>query len=322
MRDYGKVHTSFWSSTDIRSLSEDARILSIYLLTCPHSTIAGVFRLPDGYACEDLQWDSGRVKKGFTELFAKGFANRCETTKWVVIFKHFDWNPPENPNQRKAAAKVARQVPDQCCWKPQFIRLWGEFLGFSGEEIAKGLETVREPFLNQKQKQEQEQEQEQENNDVSDLANSEAKKTESSSSPDSSDGADRKPPERSPVQIRALAIAVFLRERGASLTHADPRVIDWAESGVTDTQLLQALDTAKAQREEKNDPSQINAGYLDSILNSQKRKALSNARGQDRPLTQAEKRSQVAAYQFRNLTENHHANESTIIDITPASESE
>ncbi|HAV73651.1 MULTISPECIES: hypothetical protein [unclassified Limnobacter] len=114
---------------------------------------------------------------------------------------------------------------------------------------------------------------------------------------------------------------MLLRQRGASLTHADPRVIDWAKSGVTDTQLLQALDIAKAQREEKNDPSAINAGYLDSILNSQKRKARTNARGHDRPLTQAEKRSQVAQFQFRNLPENRNASESNIIDITPAIES-
>lgn len=151
---------------------------------------------------------------------------------------------------------------------------------------------------------------EEKNNDVSDLAKSEEQKTESSSSPP-----------RSHEQVRCSEIAVLLRQRGASLTHADPRVIDWAKSGVTDTQLLQALDIAKAQREEKNDPSAINAGYLDSILNSQKRKARTNARGHDRPLTQAEKRSQVAQFQFRNLPENRNASESNIIDITPAIES-
>ena len=151
---------------------------------------------------------------------------------------------------------------------------------------------------------------EEKNNDVSDLAKSEEQKTESSASPP-----------RSHEQVRCSEIAVLLRQRGASLTHADPRVIDWAKSGVTDTQLLQALDIAKAQREEKNDPSAINAGYLDSILNSQKRKARTNARGHDRPLTQAEKRSQVAQFQFRNLPENRNASESNIIDITPAIES-
>jgi len=141
MRDYGKVHTSFWSSPNIRSLSDDGRTMALYLLTCPHGTIAGVFRLPDGYACEDLKWSSERVCKTLDELFRNGFSNRCETTKWVWVRKHLEWNPPENPNQRKAAAKIARQIPDECAWKPEFTRVCGESLGI--EPIAD-----REPLHN------------------------------------------------------------------------------------------------------------------------------------------------------------------------------
>lgn len=157
MRDYGKVHTSFWTSSSMRSMSEDSRALALYLLTCPHGTIAGVFRLPDGYVCEDLQWDAERVHKGFAELLAKGFANRCETTKWVWIFKHFEWNAPENPNQKKAAAKVATQVPAECDWKLDFMRVCGEFFGTQGTSKTNPSGTVQKPFLNQEQEQEQEQ---------------------------------------------------------------------------------------------------------------------------------------------------------------------
>ena len=157
MRDYGKVHTSYWTSTTIRSMTEDGRTLAMYLLTCPHGTIAGVFRLPDGYACEDLQWDEKRVQEGFAELLANGFANRCETTKWVWVTKHLEWNQPENPNQRKAVAKIATQVPAECAWNLDFMRVCGKFWGAETPAEAKGLETVKQPFLNQEQEQEQEQ---------------------------------------------------------------------------------------------------------------------------------------------------------------------
>ena len=83
MRDYGKVYSTFWSSSTTGGMSDDAKLLALYLMTCHHSTIAGVFRLPDGYISEDLGWVPERVSKGFAELLAKGFANRCETTKWV-----------------------------------------------------------------------------------------------------------------------------------------------------------------------------------------------------------------------------------------------
>jgi hypothetical protein len=157
MRDYGKVHTSFWSSATTRALTDDGRTLAMYLLTSPHSTIAGAFRLPDGYACEDLQWTSERVVKGFVELLANGFANRCETTKWVWICKHLEWNPPENPNQRKSAAKIATSIPDECAWKADFMRLSANSLGI---EQSNPCGTVAKPFLNQEQEQEQEQKKE------------------------------------------------------------------------------------------------------------------------------------------------------------------
>jgi len=162
MRDYGKVHTSFWTSSTIREMSEDARTLSIYLLTSPHSTIAGVFRLPDGYACEDLQWSTTRVSKAFAELFAKGYANRCETTKWVWVCKHLEWNPPENPNQRKSAMKIANSIPSECHWKLDFMRVCGHLLGIESTEENNPSETLPKPFLNQEQEQEQKQEQKKE----------------------------------------------------------------------------------------------------------------------------------------------------------------
>lgn len=161
MRDYGKVHSKFWSSADIRALSDDGRLLALYLMTSPHTTIAGVFRLPDGYVCEDMKWTAEQVAEAFRELLSKGFANRCETSKWVWIVKHLEWNPPENPNQRKSAAKVARGVPPECCWQPEFMRVCGPSLGIETAPPPSAKTnpslTVVKPFLNQEQEQEQEQ---------------------------------------------------------------------------------------------------------------------------------------------------------------------
>lgn len=131
--------------------------MAIYLLTCPHGTIAGVFRLPDGYACEDLQWTAERVQTTLSELFSNGFATRCEATKWVWITKHFEWNPPENPNQKKAAAKMAAQVPDSCVWKADFIGKCGVLMGLEVVAETNPSVTLPKPLLNQYQEQEQEQ---------------------------------------------------------------------------------------------------------------------------------------------------------------------
>jgi hypothetical protein len=128
-------------------LSDDAKMLALYLMTCSHNTIAGVFRLPDGYVAEDLKWNVERVAKGFGELLVNGFANRCESTKWVWIRKHLEWNAPENPNQWKAAAKVVRQVPDECSWRADFLTSAPDELG-GPEQFGNGCTTVSEPKNN------------------------------------------------------------------------------------------------------------------------------------------------------------------------------
>lgn len=142
------MHSAFWSSTDVQTLSDDAKMLALYLLSCSHGTIAGAFRMPDGYVSEDLKWTSQRVQKGFQELFRNGFANRCETTKWVWIRKFLEWNPAENPNQWKAVWKVAGQVPTQCAWRPDFVALLSKLTGQVPPPEVSPSETVSEPFLN------------------------------------------------------------------------------------------------------------------------------------------------------------------------------
>ncbi len=155
MRDYGKVYSKFWESNDMRSLSDDGRLLALYLMTCKHCTLAGIFRLPDGYVCEDMQWSAERVAKGFAELLRKGFATRCEATKWVWVTKHLEWNEPENPNQVKRATKILAEVPAECIWLAEFQTLFDEFVaskfkrknpsGRVTEPSANGSQTVSKP---------------------------------------------------------------------------------------------------------------------------------------------------------------------------------
>lgn len=54
MRDYGKVYTRFWLKQNVLSWSDSAKLLGLYLLTCPHCNLLGCFRLPIGYVASDL----------------------------------------------------------------------------------------------------------------------------------------------------------------------------------------------------------------------------------------------------------------------------
>lgn len=143
MREYAKVYTAFWADPSTRSMSEDARMLALYLLTCPHGNLIGLFRLPDAYAADDLQWASERVSKGFQELFEKGFCARDEGSAWLVILKYLKWNQFENPNVAKNAAKVFDLAPQGIAKSlcAQAILKFGTYLS---EAFRKALETVPE----------------------------------------------------------------------------------------------------------------------------------------------------------------------------------
>lgn len=77
---------------------------------------------------------------------------------------------------------------------------------------------------------------------------------------------------RASTPTRAGAIALLLRSeatnRGKTLRLAsiDRTVTAWAEKGITDQQLLAALDLAVQDRDAKGDASALNAGFIDVML--------------------------------------------------------
>lgn len=121
MRDYGVIHRGFWVNEEIRSAGDDARTLAAYLLTSPHTTALGAFRLPDAYACDDLGWTSERLRNGFEALSRIGFIRYDSATRWVWVVKFLEWNKPANPNIWKAVARMANGVPDAVPFKDEIL---------------------------------------------------------------------------------------------------------------------------------------------------------------------------------------------------------
>lgn len=112
MRDYGKVSTSIWNSQKFSKVSDDARLLYLYLHTCPHVNSVGCFVLKDGYATADLGWDAKRYLKAMHTLcdaFLTAF-DRDESLVRIVNFLKFD--PFTNPKHAQGAAKLAISLPD------------------------------------------------------------------------------------------------------------------------------------------------------------------------------------------------------------------
>ena len=150
MREYGQVQTSFWSSADAQSFSDNGKLLALYLLTGPHSNGLGCYKLPLGYVVEDLNWDAETVSEGFTELFQTGFSEWCENTKFVFLPAFLRWNPISNPNVAKSRVKEFDAIPKNA-------RFYGELchsmLAF-GNHFGKDFETLLKRLAERYTKQE------------------------------------------------------------------------------------------------------------------------------------------------------------------------
>lgn len=111
MRDYGKVRTVFWTDDRVASLSDDGKLLALYLLTSPHANAVGCYRLPSGYVSDDVGWERARVERAFGELVEARFARRCPRTGWTLIVNYLRHNEIENGNVGKACVRMLEQVP-------------------------------------------------------------------------------------------------------------------------------------------------------------------------------------------------------------------
>ena len=108
---YSKVFVKIWHSKDFRTLSEEGKMLFLYLLTSPHRNMGGFYYLPFPYLCFDIGLDENRVARAFEELEGRGMAVYDKDAQVVLIKKWFCYNPIENKNQAKGLNKQLAEIP-------------------------------------------------------------------------------------------------------------------------------------------------------------------------------------------------------------------
>lgn len=142
MTDYTKVQTKMWHDPRFKRLSQRGKLFYLYLLTCPHRNLEGLFVLPIGYAAADLGWTEETVIETVTETVSEGLIDYDETVDLVLIFGALEFNSPANPNMVKSAVGKLESIPDS----PLLERFLTEAERFS-ERLAKQLgERFREPL--------------------------------------------------------------------------------------------------------------------------------------------------------------------------------
>lgn len=161
MRIYGSVHTKFWTHPDIQKISDQAKLLAMYLLSSSHTNMLACFRVPVGYIAEDLKWNFETVTKALNELSNINYLTYDAERSWVYIHNFLKYNPIENPNQGRSIAKLFHEIRKDVNFISHLINNLIEHKEFLPEEFVNSLETFSQPFRNQDQDQNQYQDQDQ-----------------------------------------------------------------------------------------------------------------------------------------------------------------
>ena len=105
---YFRVSPAIWRA---RTWTDDMRLLACYLLTSPHRTLEGLFILPKGYICADLNGQPNGWRNRSRDSLADGFIAYDEAAEVCLIVKAIKYQRPENPNMDKAAIRRLVTVP-------------------------------------------------------------------------------------------------------------------------------------------------------------------------------------------------------------------
>lgn len=108
---YQKIDVKIWRDEKFVNLSEDARILFLYILTSPHSNSLGLYVLPEGYILADLQWDLKRLGKPLEELLENDLIDYDDTVRLVFVKNQLKHRPLVNQNQVTGALNILKDLP-------------------------------------------------------------------------------------------------------------------------------------------------------------------------------------------------------------------
>lgn len=144
MARYYPVSPLFWSDTEVLKWDGPTRLLSLYLLTCEHRNLEGLFRLPYAYIQADLEWTPAEVDKGMDRLKKSGFIQYDEDAKVVLICNALKYHEPRSKNQIQGAINVLQQVPDSTLWEP-FTKACRTYAPTLSEALGNGSGMGSEP---------------------------------------------------------------------------------------------------------------------------------------------------------------------------------
>ena len=135
---YVRIATKFWADEKVVDLDPETKLLYLYILSCPHSNMAGYYRLPKPYIQADLKLSEKGLTKGFDKLLSKGLIKYCEKSSVILIPNYYKYNSIQNKNQAIGAVNRTSELPRNSLVE-DYVQAIKTYANNQKEELCKGL---------------------------------------------------------------------------------------------------------------------------------------------------------------------------------------
>lgn len=123
MAHWRKIDTRIWNDEKFRSLTDQGKLLFLYVLTNQNMTPLGAMKATlDGLAAE-LGWEGGATRGAINSLIEKGMLVVDEFAHYVGAPHWFKYNPPERPfGLEKLWTGALDKIPECPAKRDQILR--------------------------------------------------------------------------------------------------------------------------------------------------------------------------------------------------------
>ena len=160
MARYRKIDPRIWNDAKFRALTDQGKLVFLFLLTHPHMTSLGAMRTTIPGLAAELNWPPKAFGKAFREALREGLIDFDENASCLVIPRFLKYNGPESPNVVTSWKHALDLIPE-CHLKDTLIQIVKAFTEALPEAFSKALPkafTIAFPKGMPNQEQEQEQE--------------------------------------------------------------------------------------------------------------------------------------------------------------------
>ena len=130
MRKYGAVSPRFWIGVTGKKLRGDplAQLLALYLVSCPHSTMSGIFHIPTLYMAHETGMACPETVDALQRLMKLGFCEYDYETETVFVIRMAAFQVAETlksgDKRIKGLINEVSQVPDRL--RDRFLKEYGD----------------------------------------------------------------------------------------------------------------------------------------------------------------------------------------------------